>query len=46
MKNNGDSCENLEKTDRMGLSIPCNLVQTHLIFTEIELSYVYVIINE
>ena len=46
MKNNGDSCENLEKTNRKCLNIPCNLVQKHLIFTEIEPSYVYVIINE
>ena len=46
MKNNDDSCKNLEKTDKKLLNIPCNLVQTHLIFTETELSYVYVIINE
>ena len=36
----------LKKTDRKRLNIPCNLVQTHLIFTETELSYVYVIINK
>ena len=46
MKNNDDSCENLKKTARKWLNIPYNLVQVHLIFTEIELSYVYVIIDE
>ena len=40
VKNNGNSFKNLEKSDREWLNIPCNLVQTHLIFTEIELSYV------
>ena len=46
IKTDGDSCANLEKTVTKWLDIPCNLVQTHLIFTKIELSYVYVIVDE
>ena len=41
VKNNGDSCENLEKTDRKWLNIACNLVQTQLICKKIEVSYLY-----
>ena len=46
VKNNGDSCENLEKIDRKWLNIVCNLVQTHLIGTKIEVSYLYLIIRD
>ena len=45
VKSNGDSCKKLEKTDRKWLNIACNLVQTHLIFTKIEVSHLCVSID-
>ena len=41
VKNNGDSCKNLEKTARKWLNLACNLAQTQLIFTKIEVLYLY-----
>ena len=46
MKSNGDSCKKLEKTDRKKLlNIACNLIQTQVIFSNVEVSHLCVSID-